>query len=249
MEQTASAAEVSEFVKPHRGDSRLLVTFLALTVIVLALGWLASEVAEGDVFAIDKRIMLAFRHSDNLVLTVGPEWLAKAMVDFTALGGSSVLTLITIFAVGFLLAVRKFAFAGLVAAAISGGAILSVFIKGIFERPRPEIVPHLVEVSSASFPSGHAMNSAIVYLTLAVLLARSQERRRVQVYLVGIAICLVLLIGFTRIFLGVHWPSDVLAGWTVGAMWAALCSLIAKYLQRERKIERPHEESPHPSPL
>ena len=161
------------------------------------------------------------------------------MIDFTALGGVPVLTLITVLAVGFLLALRKFSTSVFVALSVSGGAIISALIKGFFVRPRPEIVPHLVHVTSPSFPSGHAMNSAIVYLTLAVLIARSQSRRGEQVYLIGAAIILTLLVGSTRVYLGVHWPSDVIAGWSIGAIWATISSLVAKKLQKNSKIEQP----------
>lgn len=238
---TEHAHQVAEFVRPHRRDSRILVTFLVVAVVLFGLGLLASEVAEGDTFAIDKAIVTGLRTAADSAVPIGPHWLQKWLTDFTALGGAPVLTLLTVIVVGLLAAMRKYAMAGFVAVAISAGAILSFTIKAIFERPRPEIVPHLVEVSSTSFPSGHAMNSSIVYLTLAVLLARSMDSRRVQVYLIGTAIALALMIGCTRVYLGVHWPSDVLAGWTVGAGWAALCSLTAKRLQQTSRIEKPHE--------
>jgi hypothetical protein len=105
------------------------------------------------------------------------------------------------------------------------------------QRARPELMAHLVKVDTTSFPSGHAMNSAIVYLTLAALLARTEKQRQVRIYLVGAAIMLTLAIGFSRVYLGVHWPSDVLAGWCVGAAWAAICSILAVHLQKRRTIE------------
>ena len=234
---------ISDFVMPLRPDSRILVTFLAVAIGLFGFGKLASEVAEGDTFAMDKAIVTGLRTIADPAVPIGPHWLERWMVDFTALGGAPVLTLITFIVAGLLIALRKFKMAGFVALAVSGGAILSVAIKAVFDRARPEIVPHLVEVNSPSFPSGHAMNSAIVYLTLAVLLARSQESRRVQVFLIGMAIALTLLIGTTRAYLGVHWPTDVLAGWSVGAVWAALCSLAAKRLQRDHAIEQPDETS------
>jgi undecaprenyl-diphosphatase len=237
-------SRLSWLLQPHRPDSRVLVGFLALAAGLFALGKLASEVAEGDTFALDKAILQGLRTAQDASIPIGPAWLKTAMVDFTALGGAPVLTLFTVLAVGFLLAVRKFRSAGFVALSVSGGAILSSLIKSYFVRPRPEIVPHLVEVTSPSFPSGHAMNSAIVYLTLAVLLARTQDRRPVQVYLIATAVALTLLIGCTRVFLGVHWPSDVLAGWAVGAAWAAACSVAAKILQRSDGIERPSNRKP-----
>ena len=224
----------AEFFRPHRPDSRILVTFLAFAVVAFGLILLGSEVAEGDIFAIDKTILRGLRLAGDAAVPIGPLWLKSAMIDFTALGSTAVLTLITVLAGAYLVAVRKFSSAAYVVVAIGLGAILSKAIKGYFLRPRPEIVPHFVEVTSASFPSGHSMNSAIVYLTLAVLLARGEENRRVQVFLVSTAIFLTVLVGTTRAYLGVHWPSDILAGWSIGAMWAAGTSLAAKSLWRQR---------------
>lgn len=105
--------------------------------------------------------------------------------------------------------------------------------------PRPDLVAHLVEVHTTSFPSGHAMNSAITYLALGALLARAEEARRVRIFFMVVAIALTLAIGISRVYLGVHWPSDVLAGWCIGASWAALCSLLARALQQHHTIEQP----------
>ncbi|MWV27129.1 phosphatase PAP2 family protein [Aurantiacibacter rhizosphaerae] len=228
-------------IGPHRWDSHVLIAFLAFALVSLGMIALASEVAEGDTFAIDKMILTGLRHSDQAGLPIGPAWLSVAVADLTSLGSAAVLVLITVFALGYLLVVDKKSNAMFVAASITGGALLSGLLKAILVRPRPEIVPHLVDVSSSSFPSGHSMNSAIVYLTLAVLLARSEEDRHVQVYLIAVALTLTLIVGSTRVYLGVHWPSDVLAGWAVGAIWAAGCSLIARELQRRGAIERPVE--------
>jgi undecaprenyl-diphosphatase len=136
-----------------------------------------------------------------------------------------------------LLAIRKVTTAAFLTVAIAGGAIASALLKFGYARPRPEVVAHLVEVHTASFPSGHAMNSAITYLTLGALLARAQKDWRVRVYLLAVAIILTLVIGVSRVYLGVHWPSDVIAGWCVGGSWAVLCSLGARTLQRRQKID------------
>ena len=117
--------------------------------------------------------------------------------------------------------------------------MLGALLKWFYARTRPDIVEQLVGHHSASFPSGHSMNSAVVYLTLAVLVARSAQDRAVRRYLISVAIALTLAVGFSRVYLGVHWPTDVVAGWTVGGVWAVLCSLVAKSLQSKRKIEKP----------
>lgn len=224
---------------PHHIESKLLIFFLGSAMGFLGLFWLGSEVLEGDTFALDKTIIRGLRTAQDAGLPIGPRWLTSSLVDVTALGGGTVLTLITLMAVGFLIASRKTSTALFVAAAVASGALVSSELKGFFIRPRPQLVPHLVEVSSTSFPSGHAMNSAMVYLTLAALLARSQERASVRIYLLGIAIMLTLAVGMSRVYLGVHWPSDVIAGWCIGAIWAVLCSIIGKLLQTKRKIEPP----------
>jgi len=223
----------------HLQDSRMLLLFLTLAAGAFAFLKLASEVLEGDTFAIDRAILHGLRQAGDAAVPIGPAWLQLAMTDITALGGFTVLTLIAAFAVGFVLALRKYATALFIAVAVSGGAMLGVALKAVFVRARPEEVPHLVLVDSASFPSGHAMNSALVYLTLATLLARAQQGRRVRIYLLSVAIVLTLLIGLSRIYLGVHWPTDVVAGWTVGAAWAVLCALVGKALERRRAIDPP----------
>jgi undecaprenyl-diphosphatase len=119
--------------------------------------------------------------------------------------------------------------------------LLSTVLKMGFERPRPDLVPHATRVYTASFPSGHAMLSAVTYLTLGALLARVQPNRRLKAYLIGLALCITLLVGASRVYLGVHWPSDVLAGWCGGAAWAALCWFIALQLQRQGQVETGHE--------
>lgn len=211
---------------------RFGVRTTALGAVAVALAGvvaLASEIAEGETSAFDGAIMTALRRSGDLRQPIGPAWLQNTMLDFTALGGVSVLTLLTILAVGLLLAQRKWRRALFLAGAISGGALLNAGLKIGFARPRPELVAHLVKVHDLSFPSGHAMNSAVVYLTLGVLLARAENGRGVKAYIVGGAILLTLLVGCSRVYLGVHYPTDVLAGWTVGASWATLCWLVAEW--------------------
>jgi undecaprenyl-diphosphatase len=194
---------------------------------------------EGDTLAFDRAVLLLLRHPDNLALPIGPDWLRETMIDVTALGSFSVLTVIGALAAGYLFAARKPGIAIFTIAALAGGGALSTFLKSLFVRARPEVVEHLVGTNSTSFPSGHAMNSAIAYLTLAVLLARAETSRALRIYLVSAAIALTLLVGFSRLYLGVHWPSDVAAGWIVGALWAAGCSLVAKRLQSRSTIESP----------
>ena len=119
-------------------------------------------------------------------------------------------------------------------------AIVAAFAiaMALFDRTRPDVVPHLVEVSSASFPSGHSMLSMTTYLTLGALLAEVQTERRFRIYVLAWAVALALLVGWSRVFLGVHWPTDVLAGWTAGAAWALLCWAVAQALHIGRDTEQ-----------
>lgn len=225
-------------------DRKLLIAFLAVAVLVTGVGNLASEVVEGDTLAFDRWLMTGLRDPANPGEPIGPVWFKQVMVDLTALGGGPFLTFLTIAAAGFLLAARKWGMAVFVVLAIAGGGLAGNVLKWIFVRARPDLVPHLVSVDSASFPSAHAMNSAVTFLTLGVLLSRTQQDRRVKAYLLGLAIFLTLIVGFSRVYLGVHWPTDVIAGWAVGAAWAILCSLVAARLQRKHTIEREGEKNP-----
>ena len=221
-----------------RADTWLLGGFLVVVIVLFGFAKLASEVAEGDTATFDRWLLQALRSPADPSVPIGPEWLRHAMVDITALGGVSVLTLLTVVAVGYLVAARKAATGAFLAGAVIGGALTGTLLKLLFARARPDLVAHLVVVDSASFPSGHALNSAVTYLTIGALLARAESKRSVRLYLIGVAVMLTLIIGASRVYLGVHWPSDVLAGWSVGAAWAVLVSLVARTLQRRRTIER-----------
>ncbi len=198
---------------------------------------IADEVLEGDTRGLDERILLALRVPGDLSTPVGPHWLQEPMRDLTAIGGTTVLTLMTLAVILFLFMVRKRHTALMVLVSVAGGAALSSALKWGFSRPRPELVPHGMEVFSQSFPSGHSMMSAVVYLTLGALLARTQAGWRVKSFLFGLAITLTLLVGISRLYLGVHWPTDVLGGWALGAGWAALCWLVMVYLQSRGEVE------------
>jgi undecaprenyl-diphosphatase len=141
--------------------------------------------------------------------------------------------------VGHLLLARKPRAAAFVGASVTGALLLSLGLKHLFHRPRPDLVPHLSYVVSSSFPSGHSMLSAAVYLTLGALLARLQANFVLKAYVLLWALFLAFLIGVSRVYVGVHWPSDVLGGWAAGATWAALCWLLARRLQRRGEVESP----------
>jgi undecaprenyl-diphosphatase len=218
---------------------RLLVALLLFAAFAWAFFWLAGEVTDGDTHAFDRVVLLAMRDAADPSLMRGPSWLPLVARDITSLGSTAVLTLIALLVVGFLAAVRARGAAVLLIGALSGGALLSLLLKRYFERPRPDVVPHAVEAWTASFPSGHAMLATVTYLTLAAMLTRLQIEAAGKAYLMGAAVGLSVLIGVSRVYLGVHWPTDVLAGWSVGAAWALACWLTARGLQRGGVVEAP----------
>jgi undecaprenyl-diphosphatase len=204
-------------------------------------GWgfvvLAGEVTEHDTLAFDRALLLLLRNPANLADPIGPTWLEESARDFTGLGGHAILGMVTVATLGYLLLTRRRGAAILVASAIVGGMVASALLKLGFERPRPDLVPHGMRVYTASFPSGHAMLSAITYLTLGALLARVHKPRRVKIFFLSLAIFLTIIVGASRVYLGVHWPSDVLAGWCIGSAWAGLCWYLALLLQRKGQVE------------
>ena len=197
-----------------------VATVLVATVLFAAFALLAREVYEGDTLAFDRRILLLMRATSDPTVAVGPAWLKEAMRDITALGSTSVLTIVVLAVSGFLAVAGLRHAAAMVLASVVSGVLLSDSLKVGFGRARPDLVPHEVPVYTASFPSGHAMLSAVVYFTLGALLCRTQASLAIKAYIIAIAVLLAVMVGISRVFLGVHWPTDVIAGWLLGAIWA-----------------------------
>jgi undecaprenyl-diphosphatase len=214
-------------------ERRALLTPLLLALFSALAGWtfleLADEVIDGETDEMDRRLLLWLRHGHDLSDPRGPWWLELAMRDMTAMGSTAVLAVVALSALGYLVILRRWGTALMLACAVTGGLVASHGLKLLIERPRPDLVPHGVPVLTLSFPSGHATMSAVVYLTLGALLASLQPSRRAAAYLLGVAVLLTVLVGFSRVYLGVHWPSDVLAGWALGAAWAAGCLLVSQW--------------------
>lgn len=208
---------------------------------------LADDAPEGDYAETETRIMRAFREPDDPAKPIGPWWLQEMARDITALGGATVITLMTTFVFGYLLLRRRYGAAVLVLVSIVGGYVLSSWLKDLFERPRPTVVPHLMQVMSHSFPSGHSMVASVAYVTLGALLARTVARRREKIYFIALAFALAFLIGVSRVYLGVHYPTDVLAGWSAGTAWALLCWSTAYWLQRRGSLKRAAEPDEEPA--
>ncbi|TPI69446.1 phosphatase PAP2 family protein [Mesorhizobium sp. B2-8-9] len=185
----------------------------------------------------DTEILLAFRRAGQPDSPIGPLWLEGAVRDITALGSTAVLALITTATIAYLLLIRRPSTALFMFAAVAGGQVLSSLLKLEVDRPRPDLVSHLVNETSLSFPSGHAMLSAVTYLTLGSLAARFLPDRRTKVFVLCLALLTTVLVGASRVYLGVHWPSDVLAGWCAGFAWAMLCWLAARLLQRRKVVK------------
>jgi undecaprenyl-diphosphatase len=208
---------------------------LLIVSVVGALGLalrLVDDIALGRALKIDTSLILALRRPGHLDVPIGPPWVLQSAIDISALGGFTLQWLFGASAVTFLILARQRTEAAWLAASIVGASILNALFKLSLNRPRPELVPHLVKVTNASFPSGHAMISAAIYLTIAIMLSEAQTSRVARMFLMGLAGLLVLLIGCSRIYLGVHWPSDVMAGWCFGSVWAVLVFAVNRALRR-----------------
>lgn len=205
--------------------------WIALALAGLIAAALLALQVRGGPFVWDRAIMLGLRTQGDTAQPIGPAWLHEAMVNITALGSGTILTCVVAAVAGLLLVRRMWLTAALVTVATLAGTTIAGQAKYWVGRPRPELVDHLVQVTGLSFPSGHATNSAIIYLTLAGLVAQVTHGRAVRRYVLGLAVVLVGAIGVSRVYLGVHWPSDVLAGWCAGTGWAALWWWIAATLR------------------
>lgn len=199
-----------------------IVAAAAFAGLLTLLVWFGHELVEGDFSRIDRTIMLAMRVPGHPAIPIGPAWLPSAMRDVTALGSSTILTMV-VAATAIFLALRglRRSMAMVLVATICGSLVVTL-IKALVGRARPDLIDRLMAEASHSFPSGHAANSAIVYLTLATLLFPVMPDRRLRAFVIAVALLLTFMVGVSRVYLGVHWPSDVLAGWTFGASWAVL---------------------------
>jgi len=222
----------------------VLATIVLVASLLLAFGLLAGEVLEGDTRAFDERILLLFRTARDHAVPIGPPWLREAMRDITALGSTSVLVIIVGAVVGFLAVSGLRHAAGMILLSVLLGVLLSSSLKWGFARPRPDLVPRDIVVYTASFPSGHTTLSAVVYLTLGALLCRTQSSIAVKAYILSIAAVLTASVGVSRVYLGVHWPTDVIAGWLIGGAWAFVCVSVMVWLQRRGEVEPEQPPSP-----
>lgn len=154
----------------------------------------------------------------------GPGWLIEAVRDVTGMGGVVMRHVFAICAIAALLLLKLRREALVLAGTVMGGWVVNSALKALIGRERPTIVPHLTEAAGNSFPSGHSFNSAVVFIAIALAFAAMSPRRSVRWTIVGAAVGLTWLIAFSRVWLGVHFPSDVIAGWLGGASWAFLAA-------------------------
>jgi undecaprenyl-diphosphatase len=228
------------FAKMGVREVGALVAVFVGAALILGFGLLASEVAEGDTRHFDIAVLMAFRTPAHPANLLGPPWVEEMVRDVTALGSYTFIIIIVAASVGYLLLIHKYGLAFVVTVAVLGGMFISNLLKTVFDRPRPD-VEHAARVFTASFPSGHATLSAVTFLTLGAMLTRTNADERVKLYFMAVAVFLTIIVGTSRVYLGVHYPSDVLAGWCIGSAWAVLCWALVLWLQRRGNVERAHD--------
>jgi undecaprenyl-diphosphatase len=231
------AALPSLIARVARIEPMTLAAVILGAALLLGFARLANLAGRGSAPAFDEWLIVALRTPGDLADPIGPAWVEEMMRDFTALGSTGVLTVMVLAIAGFLAMTRKGHAALFVLASVASGVLVSQATKWAYARPRPDLVPHGAEVFTASFPSGHSMMSAVVYLTLGALLARTQPDRAVKAYILVVAVLLTVLVGASRVYLGVHWPTDVLAGWTLGGLWALISLIVMLWLQSCGQVE------------
>lgn len=214
---------------------------IILTCLVCVVGlWLfieiSDEITEAETVSIDTYLLTSFREAADPGKPIGPQWGKEVARDITALGSKFVLSFVVLIVAGFLFLKRKYDQAWLIVVSSLAGVLIGVGLKMLFIRERPDIVPHFVSATSHSYPSGHTMMSSVIYLSLSAMIAHLQDLKRLKIYSISIALIVTFLVGVSRIYLGVHYPTDVLAGWAIGLAWAAFCWIIFRYLN-DRFVE------------
>jgi undecaprenyl-diphosphatase len=239
MTNNAIRAQLRRLWSLARSEFAALGALLVLTLGIMSFFEIADDATEADGRLVDQTILTLLRpFADDPDRPWGPWWLKEAASDITSLGGISVLALFGLFVVTFLIIQRKWLSSLLLVIGLAGGVLLSEGLKAVFERERPPAAVQAVETLNASFPSGHALLATLFYLSLAIMLTRAFPKRRLKVFVLCVGIALAVLVGLTRVYLGAHWASDVLAGWAVGAAWAMALWLISYAAERWQAYHR-----------
>ncbi len=183
---------------------------------------------------LDYTVLLSLRNSADASIPLGPRWLLGFFKDVTSLGSVVVVVIISVLTAAYLIVKKKYLLLRIYLLIVLGGGLSDLLFKEIFARQRPTIVPHLVDAENFSFPSGHAAMSVVIYVSLALIMTYSQINMKLKLYIISAACFLALLVGFSRIYLGVHYPTDVLAGWLLGMFWVLLGWLLIQPNEMER---------------
>lgn len=215
----------------RRLETRTLALWIAAAGAPWAFLTIADEVSEGETDGIDRRILMMFRVAGAPSDPIGPRWFEEAMRDVTALGGFTILTITVIVATLMLVFHDRRREALVFAVTVILAQISSEVLKALYDRDRPSLVAHGSHVYSQSFPSGHSALAAATFFTLATVVASVEARKRTKALIYGLAITFVVTVGISRVYLGVHWPTDVLGGWALGATWALAAWIVLGFLK------------------
>ena len=207
---------------PGRTGIRASAAWVTTVLAFLVFAVLAWNARREEPMPFELRWLMVFRSTERPDEPLGPDWLEETVRDFTALGGYGVLITLVLAAMAFLLLAHRHRQAIVLAVALGSGILVNHLLKLSLSRPRPDAVEHLTNVYTASFPSGHALAAMLVYLMLARVLVRERAEWTVHTLAYGFAVLLAVVVGISRIYLGVHWPTDVMAGWAFGLGWALL---------------------------